>query len=86
MAVVAVTVATCGVAAPVLAGIGVVEATTIATSAAIVAEAALETTLVATAAAVAAEAYENQPREYTVYCLSDPHTKKVVYVGRTKKL
>ena len=76
VAVVAVTVATCGVAAPVLAGIGVVEATTIATSAAIVAEAALETTLVATAAAVAAEAYENQPREYTVYCLSDPHTKK----------
>ena len=84
VAVVAVTVATCGAAAPVLAGIGIAEATAVTTSAAIVAGAALVTSAAATTAAVVTEAYENQPREYTVYCLADPVTKEVQYVGRTK--
>ena len=86
VAAVAVTIATCGAAAPVLAGVGLATTTTVATSAAIVAEAALTTAVVATAVADLTETYENEPREYTVYCLADPITEEVQYVGRTKNL
>ena len=79
VAAVAITVATCGLAAPVLAGVGV--ASTTVTTATIVAGAALTTAAVATTAAIV---YELEPKDYTVYCLADPVTGEVQYVGRTK--
>lgn len=81
--------ATAGTSLVAVAGVGTTLYMTAAAATALEVAYSSITVLIAAAAsaAVAAaidEAYRKSPRNYTVYCLIDPTTKVVEYVGRTR--
>ncbi len=80
-----VTIAACAVLAPAIITVGgvAVATATVATAAVAVATDVLTVAAVATGAALISKKMENATKSYTVYCLKDPVTDEVTYVGRT---